>query len=676
MLRAIVTVMAGSSLVLAAVSPTAALPSPVAEIAAPVVTLAEYVDDVQGSDDWIPDTGVSEAAWDSALDDETVRVGATGRVFIADAAVDIAEPQPAVPLESARNYSYSTVLPDDVFALSSNPGANTTIYLDFTGYTDPGSGWSDDYESWAADQQVNPGAYDPNFPAFSLDGDSANFSVAERTAIYDAWRNVVEDYAPFTVNVTTAEPTADQLHRYTMADTTFGVRLVVTNMNNSVHDLCEGCGGVAYLGPFDNLAEPVELGSPTQENLYGVGFAFVGAGASYKIVSDIAGHEVGHTLGLSHDGLRVTPFQEYYMGAGTWAPIMGAGYNRATTQWSKGDYANASNIEDDIAIIQTHGLVLRGDAVGNAANSATEIVLDTDRASLLATRTDVDVYTFVATTPTVQFDVQGLAPNPNLDIRMVLRDTADTVLAARNPAVVNVSSTEVTGMDVHATYGVVVGERYFLYVSGEGVSGSDGYSDYGSLGEYTVTTTTSSTDYFPGDNVVTAASSTGRMSVGSTLFLGVADWGDSTDYAYTWLRDGVAIKSGSRTYTVTAADLGHRIQARVSARSSLSNSVVMVRASTPLTVVAGTITPAPTPRVGGITRVGSRLTAVRGTWMSGVKFRYVWWRDGTVISGATASTYTLKSSDAGHSIRVTVVGSRAGYTTVKKTSSYTARVTR
>lgn len=676
MLRAIVTVMAGSSLVLAAVSPTSALQSPATDITAPVVTLADYVEGVQGSDNWIPETGVSEDAWDSALDDETVRVGPSGRVFIADAPVDTAEPQPTAPLASARNYSYSTVLPADVFALSSNPGADTTIYLDFTGYTDPGSGWQADYESWAADQQVDPGAYDPTFSAFSLDGDSANFSLTERTAIYDAWRNVVEDYAPFTVNVTTVEPTADQLHRYTVSDTTFGVRLVVTDMNNSVYDLCEGCGGVAYLGPFDNLADPVQPGSPTHENLYGVGFAFVGPGASFKIVSDIAGHEVGHTLGLSHDGLRVTPFQEYYMGAGTWAPIMGAGYNRATTQWSKGDYEHASNTEDDIAIIRSHGLVLWGDAVGDTASGAEELVLDTDRASLIATRTDVDVYTFVATAPTVQFDIQGAAPNPNLDIRVVLRDASTTALAAHNPGVANVSSTEVTGLDVHATYGVVVGERYYLYVSGEGVSGDAGYSDYGSLGEYTVTTTSSATDYFPGDNVVSAASSTGRMSVGSTLFLGLAGWGESTDYLYTWLRDGVAIKSGSRTYTVTTADLGHRIQARVSARSSLSNSVVMVRASAPLTVVAGAISPAPTPRISGTTRVGSRLTAVRGTWMSGVTFRYVWWRDFTVISGATGSTYTLKSADAGRRIRVTVVGTKTGYNTMKKTSAFTATIAR
>lgn len=677
MFRTVLSIVAGTSLVVSSVSASAALPAPaVAPEVTAALSLGDYTEVVQGTDEWIPQTGVSEDAWESALVDETVRVGVSGRAFVADAPLDSAEPQAAAPLSSALNYRVSSVLPSDVYALSSNPGADTTIYLDFTGHTDPGSGWSDDYEAWAAEQQVDPGPYDPNFAPFSFDGDTNNFSVAERTAIYDAWRNVVEDYAPFAVNVTTAEPTDDQLQRYSPADDTFGVRLVVTDMNNSVWDLCDQCGGVAYLGPFDNLAEPVTPGSQTDENRYGVGFAFVNSGASYKIISDIVGHEVGHTVGLSHDGRRATSLVEYYMGAGTWAPIMGAGYNHATTQWSKGDYAFATNTEDDILVMQGRGLVLRADTVGNSAGTAADLVVDVDQPSLISTRADVDVYTFVAASPTVSIAVAGVAPNPNLDIRMVLRDAHTTILTAQNPAVAELSANEVTGLDVEATYGLVVGERYYLYVSGEGVSGDTGYTDYGSLGEYTVTTTSSATDHFPGDNVVSATSNTGRIAVGSNLFLGLAGWGDSTDFVYTWMRDGVAVKSGSRTYAVTSADLGHTIQARVGATSSISGAVTMYRASAPQTVVTGVISPAPSPRVSGTTRVGSKLTAVRGTWMAGVTFRYVWWRDSAIISGATGSAYTLKSVDAGHRIRVTVVGSKTGFTTVKRTSAYTARITR
>ena len=48
------------------------------------------------------------------------------------------------------------------------------------------------------------------------------------------------------------------------------------------------------------------------DNLYG----------SAKYIADAASHEVGHTLGLHHDGTSTTG---YYRGQGSWAPIMGVG---------------------------------------------------------------------------------------------------------------------------------------------------------------------------------------------------------------------------------------------------------------------------------------------------------------------------------------------------------------
>ena len=60
-------------------------------------------------------------------------------------------------------------------------------------------------------------------------------------------------------------------------------------------------------------------------------------------------HEIGHTLGLYHSGQ--TTGVEYYAGHSDWAPIMGVGYGKSLTQWSKGEYPNANQPQDDIAII-------------------------------------------------------------------------------------------------------------------------------------------------------------------------------------------------------------------------------------------------------------------------------------------------------------------------------------
>jgi len=57
--------------------------------------------------------------------------------------------------------------------------------------------------------------------------------------------------------------------------------------------------------------------------------------------------------------------------------------------------------------------------------------------------------------------------------------------------------------------------------------------------------------------------------------------------------------------------------------------------------------------ISGIPAVGEVLTAVlTGTGGSG--FTYQWTRDGVDIGGATSSTYTVQSGDAGATIRVVV----------------------
>lgn len=62
------------------------------------------------------------------------------------------------------------------------------------------------------------------------------------------------------------------------------------------------------------------------------------------------------------------------------------------------------------------------------------------------------------------------------------------------------------------------------------------------------------------------------------------------------------------------------------------------------------------PAITGTTTSGSLLTCSTGTWRnSPSRFTFQWLADGTAISGATASTYTLQAGDVGKliSCRVT-----------------------
>ncbi len=87
-----------------------------------------------------------------------------------------------------------------------------------------------------------------------------------------------------------------------------------------------------------------------------------------------------------------------------------------------------------------------------------------------------------------------------------------------------------------------------------------------------------------------------------------------------------------------------------------------------VTVVAATLTTA-VPTISGTLKVGSTVTAVRGSWTEGTSFTYQWLRDGAPIKGATKSSYKLVPGDGSHRISVKVTGKLTGYTTASATSS-------
>jgi hypothetical protein len=88
------------------------------------------------------------------------------------------------------------------------------------------------------------------------------------------------------------------------------------------------------------------------------------------------------------------------------------------------------------------------------------------------------------------------------------------------------------------------------------------------------------------------------------------------------------------------------------------------------------LTAAPKPTITGTAKSGSTLTAVAGTWAPApVVLTYQWERGGSVIVGATSSTYILTASDVGQQITVVVTGQKVGYRPTPVTSNPTASVT-
>lgn len=171
--------------------------------------------------------------------------------------------------------------------------------------------------------------------------------------------------------------------------------------------------------------------------------------------------------------------------------------------------------------------------------------------------------------------------------------------------------------------------------------------------------------------VATAAtpSITGTRAVGATLSAKRGTWTTGTSFSYRWYADGNPIAGAtSWNYRLTSGTDGKRISISVTGRKSGYATVTKSSSTTSRIMRVGT------PSISGKAFVTGKLTASRGTWSSGVTFRYQWYASGRAISGATGSSLTLASAQLGKSISVKVIGSRSGYATGAKTSSSTPAV--
>lgn len=169
---------------------------------------------------------------------------------------------------------------------------------------------------------------------------------------------------------------------------------------------------------------------------------------------------------------------------------------------------------------------------------------------------------------------------------------------------------------------------------------------------------------------------TGRAKVGETLTAVPGTWGPApVDLSYQWSRGATQISGATKsTYTLQGQDAAAAIKVTVTGNKLGYTTVGKTSAATGA-VAKGVLTDTPTPKITGTAKVGATLTAIPGSWGAGpVVLAYSWYRGRTLIAGATKSSYLIQPADAGATIKVTVTGAKAGYTTVSKTSAATGAV--
>jgi hypothetical protein len=553
-------------------------------------------------------------------DDERAWLDADGRLLFID---DFPTPAGTESATAGATAAAALLPADQTFLLHSRPGAKRVIYLDFLGQVVTATAWNSSYGLSTIDAKP-----------FDLDGQPASLSTVELERIQYIWQRVAEDYAPFDVDVTTEEPPADALTRSSSSDLYFGTRVVITRDWTALSSSPCGCGGIAYVGIYDDTG--------TAYKPAWVFYNQLGSG-NEKYVAEAISHEAGHNLGLSHDGGTGTGYyQGHGSGATGWAPIMGVGYYKELVQWSKGEYTGATQTQDDLQVIQNTGAPLRPDDHGDTTAAATPLdavasggSVSLQGSGLIGTRADVDAFSFSAGPGSLSLSVKPASRGPNLDISARLYDAAGTLLASINPtdaldATVNVNTTS-------------AGSHYLLVEGvGKGIS-TTGYSDYASLGSYTITGTAPEPGGQAPFAVVAAAPGSGTAPLAVSFSSAGSYDPDGGALAYDWdFGDGSAHSSApnpSHSYPAGSYTAILRVT-DPSGASATSQANISASATQAAAIHVSNIAMSLGTKTGGYARGRATVTVLNanGQVVPGAKVLGTW--SGLVTGTASGTTNT------------------------------------
>lgn len=396
-------------------------------------------------------------------------------------------------------------------AMNSLPNAPVSIYLDFDGHVES-SNWN------------NGNSF--TTPAFTVDNDALNFDAEELRRIEEIWYRMSEDFAPWSINVTTVEPAA--INDFESLRVVFGGDGAWSST---------GAYGLAFLNSFNNSASNSV-------------FVFTAIDSWPKNAAVAGSHEVGHAFGLNHQSTDANT-NDYRSGDSRLGPIMGTPYAGLRDTWDNGPSFGAGGLQDDMALISrvaNQTVSYRPDDYGSTRLTASLLPASqtgvVDFTGILETNTDSDFFYFDADAGPVTFTLEGLNvnnfypglnlnPGSNLDAIIRLYDSTGTLLVEDDPS---------NSLGGSITYTVSTG-RYYLEVTST--------DEYGSVGQYSV-----DGSYTPMPGVPTMLAPTGTLSNAVPDFAWTAGAG-AVSYELLVERYNATTGLWSTYYTKTVTGLNH-----------------------------------------------------------------------------------------------------------------------
>ena len=134
----------------------------------------------------------------------------------------------------------------------------------------------------------------------------------------------------------------------------------------------------------------------------------------------------------------------------------------------------------------------------------------------------------------------------------------------------------------------------------------------------------------------------------------------SVSYEYQWIAGGTDIAGATgSSYLLTSSEQGKTIQVKVSFTDDADNKETLTSEATIEVAAKPNTAPTGLPTISGTPQVDQTLTADTSEisdsdGLTSVSWEYQWTAGGTDITGATASSYQLTSSEQGKTIQVRV----------------------
>jgi hypothetical protein len=306
---------------------------------------------------------------------------------------------------------------------------------------------------------------------------------------------------------------------------------------------------------------------------------------------------------------------------------MGTGYNRNVSQWSRGEYPDASNTQDDTGILAAQ-LAVRADDHAATFAGATRLVSDAagnigattphddpqnlaaDNKGVIETEADLDLFYFdtgggpvsLAVTPAWQ---DRYTRGGNLDVHAALYDTSGTLLLESNSQ---------NATDASLAAGLAAG-RYYLAVQGSGSSTSP-YPAYGSLGQYFISGTLPATNDGSAPvpdpmswALVPQAAGRDRISMTATT---ASDESGIVEYRFECVSGPAGCSTspwqGDPGYTATGLQAGASYEYRVRARDAFQNETAA--SATAMATTTGNLAPVAIADMTGVEENGQVTVSV------------------------------------------------------------------